>query len=108
MADYIKRSDVLGIVFRRLKPCNALIGDLCNACEDVYRMVEQIPSADVQPVVHGEWIPEIEQMETEYPDSTEVYLETFQTGWKCSECDDYSTIDSNFCPNCGADMRGGT
>ena len=51
MADYIKRSDVLGIVSARLKPCNALIGDLCNACEDVYRMVELIPSADVQPVV---------------------------------------------------------
>ena len=76
--------------------------------EEAIARINETPSADVQPVVHGKWIPEIEQMETEYSDSTEVHLETFQTGWKCSECDDYSVFDSNFCPNCGADMRGET
>ena len=29
------------------------------------------------------------------------------TWWQCSECGTPSSIKSNFCPNCGADMRGG-
>lgn len=24
----------------------------------------------------------------------------------CSECDHFTTVKSNYCPNCGADMRG--
>ena len=27
---------------------------------------------------------------------------------KCSECGGVGNFDMNFCPNCGADMRGGT
>ena len=26
----------------------------------------------------------------------------------CSECNDYQMFTSNYCPNCGADMRGDT
>ena len=99
MADeYIKRSDVLRIVSRRLKPCNALIGDLCNACEDVCRMVEQIPSADVQPAAHGKW---------------EVFHEPDTNAYECTACHDVfwlsdgTPFENNyyFCPNCGANMQ---
>ena len=27
--------------------------------------------------------------------------------YRCDQCGDHSEADSNFCPNCGADMRGG-
>lgn len=27
-------------------------------------------------------------------------------GYKCSECGEHSDYEENFCPNCGADMRG--
>ena len=27
-------------------------------------------------------------------------------GYKCSECGEHSEYEENFCPNCGADMRG--
>jgi len=27
--------------------------------------------------------------------------------YKCNQCGEHSEADSNFCPNCGADMRGG-
>ena len=26
--------------------------------------------------------------------------------YKCDQCGEHSEADSNFCPNCGADMRG--
>ena len=26
--------------------------------------------------------------------------------WYCSECQRFTTMKHNFCPNCGADMRG--
>ena len=29
-----------------------------------------------------------------------------ENGFKCSECDEHSDYEENFCPNCGADMRG--
>ena len=58
--------------------------------------IDETPTIEAKPVVHGEWI----------------------YGWNCSECGcsymDYADGDSgrdydyplpNFCPNCGADMR---
>ena len=32
----------------------------------------------------------------------------FEGGYRCSNCDDIEVYTPNFCPNCGADMRGGT
>ena len=29
----------------------------------------------------------------------------FKNGWKCSACEKWNSEKSNFCPNCGADMR---
>ena len=26
-------------------------------------------------------------------------------GWKCTACDKWASFTSDFCPNCGADMR---
>ena len=51
------------------------------------KMVELEPSADVRENVRGEWIVE----------DGEVV---------CSECGNPHT-ETNFCPFCGADMRGG-
>ena len=63
----------------------------------VYIVLKEIPPADVRPVVRGEWILKTDDFD-------------FVDG-KCSVC---SYTDSffeenwlyNFCPNCGADMRG--
>lgn len=55
-----------------------------------------IPTADVRKNVRGEWI--------------EVLRDTYGGGHfpfsKCSVCQSEQIMDSNFCPNCGADMRG--
>lgn len=49
-------------------------------------------AADVRPVVRGRWLYETE-------------IEGHACG-ECSACHKIRVID-NFCPNCGADMRGG-
>ena len=57
------------------------------------KAVENIPAADVAPVVHGEW----------------RWAEDGHC--KCTVCGQYATvkrvvIKTNFCPNCGAKMDG--
>lgn len=50
-----------------------------------------LPTADVREVVHGEWI-----------DKGEDYM----IRWTCSNCGRRDTHIYDFCPDCGADMRG--
>ena len=66
--------------------------------EDVYKALEAVPSAD-RP--QGEWIGEADG----YADGEFVY-----DTWYCSNCD-YAVDDDeppiwNYCPNCGARMKG--
>jgi len=73
--------------------------------EDCYIFAEVItpilvgqPTADVKPVVKGEW--------TRHFTRPNVFKDTF---WHCSVCgyknsDPYAHIYHKYCPNCGADM----
>ena len=62
----------------------------------VDRVLREIPSADVAPVVHGEW--ELKHVGVGHY-------------WECSVCHTnpciYVTENTKFCPNCGAKMDGG-
>lgn len=61
--------------------------------EGDYEIIKQISSADVRENIHGTWIG------FDYP-----YI-----GNQCSVCRScfkQSGNDYNFCPHCGADMRG--
>lgn len=66
-----------------------------DAIERATKVLESLPAADVEPVRHGRWI--YREFDDEY-------------GWRqeyeCSKCGKYSYFDTDFCPNCGADMRG--
>jgi hypothetical protein len=53
-------------------------------------LMKRIPAADVRPVTRGEWI--------DHQEGRWIYA-------KCSECETVHDVRSNFCPNCGADMR---
>ena len=57
------------------------------------------PTADVQEVKHGEW--KVAMLDHESMGCRpKVHY--------CSVCNHITTFRTFFCPNCGADMRGGT
>lgn len=88
MSDYISREEALS-VFGDIHPLDH------NA--NAYKaQIEKIPSADVRENIHGEWKSEDERVPLE-----ESLL------YRCSECNKVSFWQTNFCSNCGADMRGG-
>lgn len=89
MSDYIEREAVLS----HYKKCSFAM------VKAVIAYIEDIPAADVAPVVHGRW---------EYIPQTLDTLSQF----RCSVCGWWSldpSIDNayNYCPNCGAKMDGG-
>lgn len=62
----------------------------------VYALREKIPAVDAEPVRHGEWV---------------LFDATSYDVYICSECGGFAPsgfIKSNYCPNCGAKMRGKT
>lgn len=64
-------------------------------------MVKDAPTVDAVPVVHGRWVPHMEEMEDGFGKTHLV-----QTGVMCSECGSYSCCGGNFCNNCGAKTDG--
>lgn len=103
MNDYISRESVNHIILETIRYCNNQsdqINDLilkfswgkCSSMlESVKESVDNIPDADVRPVVYGEW------------DSNDCCT-------NCGEEADYNWergihFYSDFCSNCGADMR---
>lgn len=63
------------------------------------KQIANAPTADVQPVIHGEWLgTENDGYSYGFP----VY-----TAWKCSNCGaefECEDIDFHYCPRCGAYM----
>jgi hypothetical protein len=58
--------------------------------EEVDAVFDEIPAADVREAVSGKWI--------DHQQGRWIYA-------KCSECETVHDVRSNYCPNCGADMR---
>ena len=52
---------------------------------------EYTPTADVAPVRHGRWLPQVV---------------LGQKAWDCSECKTLGSPHWKWCPNCGAKMDG--
>ena len=95
MDDFISREATI----KRIKEvycvgCNSYHGVRCRACGtgDAIDIIEDAPTADVAPVVHGRWVPTKAPFMNECKD--------------CSVCG-YRTVWGhryNYCPNCGAKM----
>ena len=68
----------------------------------IYNCIENAPTVDAKPVVHGRWIEE--QVEGFNPFTEDMCpIDVLQ----CSVCGEFfdSSHAFNYCPNCGADMR---
>ena len=97
MAEYINRESIMKFPIRK-DHCDKEHANehFINGIESVLEYAENLPAADVAPVVHGQWIEDHD------------YL-------KCPECGvmvkwDFTFFDIgnwNYCPNCGAKMDGG-
>lgn len=65
--------------------------------------VEKMPGVDVVEQKHGEWL--------DVQDPLDIYVECecslcHERYFKLSNSKDFRWIPFNYCPNCGADMRG--
>ena len=111
VTDYIKREDTISrqAAIEAVDECTKLkiTDDFYTVyTEDMKDMIADIPTADVRENVKGKWI-----------DGKVKHIKNgeLRNVRECSECgssyfvyDNYNSVDEipNFCPNCGADMRG--
>lgn len=81
---------LLELECRELEKLSTWIG----FCEDIIIDIENAPTIEAAPVVHGEWVPH-----------NRMTRSPLVVNYACSECgkDGHKT---NFCPNCGASMKG--
>ena len=95
MSRYIDK-DTLGLTDFEIFMCD---GSYKEALKMLLEKIEQAPTADVRENVKGEWIKEVDTMGG-YDDYTPI-------NYYCSICG-YLSMDgqTNYCPNCGSDMRG--
>ena len=90
MSDYIKREDAIETIYKLREHFKCWDTDDDIAIKNT---LNAIPPADVRENVRGEWI---------FPYGDKKYK-------RCSVCGSvfYSIpYNTNFCPSCGADMRG--
>ena len=87
MFKYITQEEVFKILTDLNDPLNAKV-----RTTEAMRLINDLPAADVKPVVRGKWI------------ELGKYIDGYN--WRCSVCKRESTMAINYCPNCGADMRG--
>ena len=77
MDDYIKREALRDALY-----------DADAITMNGVKILNQFPAADVAPVRHGRW------------------KRCGKNLGECSECGEVVAIRNNYCPNCGAEMRG--
>ena len=103
MAEYIERGALMQFPIRR-NHYDRKNGNkhFINGIETVLEYAENLPAADVAPVVHGRW------------DDSGIY--TFPSGAvavRCTNCgcalteSEHRLYNWNYCPVCGAKMDGG-
>ena len=76
--------------YKALEEADSTFNISMGAFNFLSQLLSEIPAADVQPVVRGKWVDE--------PIKGIRYY--------CSVCQGRFDYTWNYCPNCGADMRG--
>ena len=102
MADYISRDKAAKVL------CMACGNAACDPFEcSFYKSMEDIPAADVRPVVRGNWLPyEFGDYHWHKCSVCGVADKFIETVYRKGFIDTELFSVRNFCPHCGADMRG--
>ena len=74
-----------------------LFRPFCYSDSQIKEKIDEMPGADVAEVKYGEWINHFDDL---FP------AESTQECSVCHHEQGRDLLDDNFCPNCGADMRG--
>ena len=90
MTDYISREAAIKRFNFAVLDCLGM--DPTIRAGDIIKALESIPADDVRPVVRGKW----QSWEQDKPPCK---------WYSCDYCGFHALSKSNFCPNCGADMR---
>jgi len=103
MAEYIEREKAIELLSQPIRMSMCLSTEECHhkiAQQRIDRyLIENIPAADVRPVVRGKW-----NRTDAYPHR--LYCSVcYKTYLKNDELLERWEFPLNFCPNCGADMR---
>ena len=98
--EYIKKSDLLKDRYIYCEDCDPITGETVKEVIGIvdyilYAEIEDMSGADVRENIHGEW-------------NLQEINEDHDYEWVCSKCKKRNDVKTNFCPNCGADMRGET
>jgi hypothetical protein len=75
----------------------------CFVLGFIIKCLEQEPAVDVVEVKHGRWQPHYEIFDAD--PAVGILGGNYQTGWQCSVCGRYESIQEPYC-NCGAKMDG--
>lgn len=69
------------------------------------QLLDEVPAADVAPVVHGRW----ESVDSSYWRWTPSGgVSVAHITYRCERCGRGTVVKTDYCPNCGAKMAGGT
>lgn len=91
MKEYIERAEALDICQKEYED-RLRMADYCGdtVAWDIGGTIKGIPAADVAEMRHGRWIRD------KWPSGTHKMI--------CSECSEWSSKKSRYCPSCGARM----
>lgn len=105
MDDLISRSALMKDIIKRFG-CRPYI-EVGNKCEYVHNILDEQPTIEAVPVVHGEW-KECDWLAYDWNGECVRYQ---KKAMKCSNCSNAFKKEllwkHNFCPNCGTKMEGG-
>ena len=104
MTDYISRDEAVALA---MEYCTDDDGSCTKAGHDLRELLDDLenaPAADVRPVVRGEWIFDSDNLPI-CSECQEIALQRMFVKIP-SLIQDVRMVRSNFCPFCGADMRG--
>ncbi len=110
MTDYIKRSTAIELMKKgssrndeSFEELGGESGIYAEAYEDAANMLQDMPAADVAPVVHGEWL----RTDDDWNSLTTIQCSLCSEEWCFETDDDVSLLNYKYCPHCGAKMDGG-